>query len=316
MTNRDYTFDLIRAIAIIWIVCIWHLTNYYPQQSNFYLLIMNKYGYDITVVILSIFTLLSGLFLGQKKVLNLNDFLLFYKKRATRFYLLFIISCVTLYFTPCHWGNFIEDKEQLLLTMTGLSVFIGKMPSTLWYMDMLLFFYILTPFILYIKNKKIKITASILIYFICFIINHYFHVIENRIVFYMPYYLLGLFVGADNLKFICIKNKTFLIISCIIIISVGQVLTNYYFTYLYNLAGVILLLCLIFCLKIKTEILKAGFIISYASMAMYLFHRQLYAMFWNFGISAYLAIPFILVVSYFIQNGYDISMNYLRKNEK
>ena len=92
MTNRDYTFDLIRAIAIIWIVCIWHLTNYYPQQSNFYLLIMNKYGYDITVVILSIFTLLSGLFLGQKKVLNLNDFLLFYKKRATRFYLLFIIS--------------------------------------------------------------------------------------------------------------------------------------------------------------------------------------------------------------------------------
>ena len=51
-------------------------------------------------------------------------------------------------------------------------------------------------------------------------------------------------------------------------------------------------------------------------MAMYLFHRQLYAMFWNLGISAYLAIPFILVVSYFIQNGYDISMNYLRKNEK
>lgn len=313
-SNRDYAFDLIRAIAIVWIVCIWHLTNYYPSQSIFHSFVMNRVGNDVTTIVLSTFTLLSGLFLGQKNIACLKDFVGFYKKRIIRFYLFFVVSCITLYFTPCAWGGqFIEDEKQLILTVFGLSCFWGKMPSTLWYMDMLLIFYILTPFILYVTNYKRRVVTCLIIYFIFFSVNHCFNIIDNRVVFYMPFYLLGLLLGPNTLKnyVTCSKARIVILVSCLVVLLLGQFISNYYFRYIYILAGVLLFFLLVLNIKISSKILKIGSVVSYASMLMYLFHRQIYALFFDLNIAVYLAIPFVIGISYFLQIGYDRAVIYI-----
>lgn len=316
MTERNKVFDLIRALAIIWIVCIWHLANYFSAQHTFYKLIMNQYGNDVTIIVLAIFTFLSGLFLGQKKIEQAKDYMSFYKKRISRFYFLFLISCITLFFTPAPWGgDFIEGNQLLLQTITGFSCFTNHMASTLWYMDMILFFYILTPLILSLRSVLKKALICLAIWLICFALNHYFHIIERRIIMYMPYFLLGLLIGPYKTERIYVNYKKVILLLCIFILIVGQFFHNYYYKYLYILAGISLTMCVILNIRVPQKVLIIGSAVSYASMSMYLFHRQIYAIFYEFDILILVAIPIIVVVSFAIQKSYDYLLLYLAGNE-
>ena len=48
---------------------------------------------DVTTGVLATFTFISGLFLGKKRM----PVLTFYKKRLSRFFFLFLISCLSFY---------------------------------------------------------------------------------------------------------------------------------------------------------------------------------------------------------------------------
>lgn len=67
MKKRIIEIDMLRSIAVIWIVAIWHFTNYcasssFMVQCFFY----NRQCGDFTILMLSLFMFMSGLFTNIK----------------------------------------------------------------------------------------------------------------------------------------------------------------------------------------------------------------------------------------------------------
>ena len=139
MKKRVMFLDASRAFCMLWIVGIWHVVN----LDRF------KPGIEvITIGVLALFTFISGYFLGGR-LESCKEILCFYKKRLKRFYPLFVLSCITLYVLHLIDNSivYINSFLQLLLSITGLAGFTSMMPLTIWYFCMIMFFYLVTPFI-------------------------------------------------------------------------------------------------------------------------------------------------------------------------
>lgn len=314
MKDRDIYYDFVRCVCVVWIIGIWHMTNYLSEISILRKMVLNERGDDMTKIVLASFTFLSGLFLGRYKIDNRNDFFSFYKKRFQRFYILFFVSSITLYFTPFIEENFFNSLKQLFLSCVGLTCFIDKMPPTLWYMNMLLLFYLMTPFILFVKKGRHNIELYYLLSFVFLFsvisisANSKIHIVDNRILFYFPYYFLGLIIDPNTFKSLIEKHQkcTFVLIFIVIIIALYR---NYYFYHLYILCGVFLLFMISFIVVKKThsKILfnKMIAIVSYVSMVAYLFHRQIYYLLEIGEIPFCLWGIIVFFLSYYIQLSYD-----------
>ena len=74
MTKHIVIIDIVRTMCVIWIVGVWHMVDYFPGHD------LLNYNY-VTIGVLGIFTFLSGLFLGKKKMSPIE----FYKSRLFRF---------------------------------------------------------------------------------------------------------------------------------------------------------------------------------------------------------------------------------------
>lgn len=155
MNKRNYTYDFLRVVCMIWIVCIWHLTDYYKDTPFFHIIHDSKLSY-VVYIALAAFTFLSGLFLGKYEIKNLNDVIYFFKRRFLRVYFLLLIALVTLFITPhpILGDVYIKDANSLLYSIIGLSMIMPPAPATLWYMEMLLLFYACTPMLLWLRRKK------------------------------------------------------------------------------------------------------------------------------------------------------------------
>lgn len=88
--ERILGFDIARSICMIYIIGVFHLTQYLGEQ---YYLWYNDIDNNFMCACLGTFSLISGLLLGKKyEIHTLKDSLLFYKKRIVRFYPLFILT--------------------------------------------------------------------------------------------------------------------------------------------------------------------------------------------------------------------------------
>lgn len=159
--SRDLSFDVTRVVCTLWIVGIWHLMNYIPNQAPAAL--TTGIGEPVTITALSCFMFISGYFLRKYPFRDRADVLTFYRKRFSRFYGLYFLSAITLliggFFTDKSW---FDSYHQFFLTLCGLTTFSPPQPGTLWFMSMLMFFYLVTPFIM--ANPKIKIlNATVLL---------------------------------------------------------------------------------------------------------------------------------------------------------
>lgn len=135
--KRNYGIDTARGLCMLYIVGIFHLTQYLGK--NYYLL-YNAVGNNIMCASLGTFSFLSGLLLGKKYVFaSMKDVLYFYKKRVIRFYPLFIIATLLLWFIG------MNSLYQSIIGLLGLSPFTSNQPMTLWYISMLIVFYFITP---------------------------------------------------------------------------------------------------------------------------------------------------------------------------
>ncbi|WP_410263995.1 acyltransferase family protein [Alistipes putredinis] len=195
--SRDLSFDVTRVVCTLWIVGIWHLMNYIPNQAPAAL--TTGIGEPVTITALSCFMFISGYFLRKYPFRDRADVLTFYRKRFSRFYGLYFLSAITLliggFFTDKSW---FDSYHQFFLTLCGLTTFSPPQPGTLWFMSMLMFFYLVTPFI-NMANPKIKILNATVLLLIMLLWGQV-ATIDRSVFLYYLMYVLGLYCTPQLVK--------------------------------------------------------------------------------------------------------------------
>lgn len=299
--ERNTTLDIVRALCIIWIVGIWHLQYYFPQIDG-----LNAIGTKITTCALSSFAFMSGLFLGKKNM-TIKDF---YIARLKRFYFLYLIACISMIY-----GGWIVSFKQLFFALTGLSCFILPQIKTLWFFSMMIILYFITPYITYkAHNRKIMIFIRATLFWIILFILSLITPIDNRILIYSPFYLIGLITPFEIINNY-LRYKYMLLISTIILIFLS-IFFIFSFKVIIGIIGIFFFLALSNCIEQLHFVPLNKFLTytAYSSMTLYLFHRHIYKLMTfilpHSGI--YLCIWFwpimfvvALVCAYYVQLFYD-----------
>lgn len=306
---RNGVFDVARALCVLYIVAFWHLLNYFPsiKLNGMSLQVCSS----ITIVVLGTFTFMSGFFLKKYVIETLDDVKLFYWKRFKRFYIPYLV-CLTVLFL----GGWFESGKQFVLSLIGLSTYIGSSPNTVWYFSMLMSFYALTPILLYLKKRNHFYFYALTFGLICL------YVLFSRINgMYFPFYLLGILITDKRLKVLTSKwiyIITFMI-SFILLLYVqdkwgGLLICRYFLIF----CGIFLIVKLSQSLCCNAS-LKFWNLLVYSSMMAYLYHRIHYKII-GFIISpdgitsiilfAIMGVISLFLISYWLQKIYD---NFSRK---
>lgn len=316
---RNVGLDMAKCISTLWIVGVWHLTGY----LNSTVADSNVCG-AITMTVLFCFMFVSGMLMHKYEFKDWNSVKVFYFKRFWRFWILFFISSVTLYLAGVvvHKEWFVS-MQQLILTICGLSSVFPPIPGTIWFMSMLMLFYILTPIIRWNKTITYTITSASIVYLLFVTLQVYVNGVDRGLFVYFPAFVLGLITPIDRIsKFVSSKGVCLgsLIIWTIIVVSSMHVANNVFgilVQILFSLLGTICLLGIGIMLSlVENEIfLKSIRFLSYLSLSLYLFHRQVYqgVLFISRGrgvevniiLMYVIMLPVAILVAYFIQKLYD-----------
>lgn len=321
--KRDLTFDIVRALCIVEVVCFWHITNYIDLDLSKTSLMI--FGY-FTTSVLGAFTFMSGFFLRKYKMDNFIEVKKFYIQRLKRFGLLYFIAALLLYSVSTLAGQpWYPSFTNFVLSLFGLTCFFQPLPPTLWYMVMIMLFYIITPPILSIQSIRGRMIVSIIIYALLMFLNSIDY-LDERILCYFPMYALGLIINSKFVEFLKLHAFVTIIVAIvcllpIIIFSYGYGY-NLLFSLLVCLAGFPIILGTSELLSKSVIVKSIATFISYSSLNMYLFHRHFYLGFlilWTGGNFsnirdatfpmwfAFLVVcPCIIVSCYYIQKLYDI----------
>lgn len=318
--NRIVTFDNMRALCVLWIVGFWHMMGYWQPCYQ-----LNQSNDDICQIItwtaLAAFTYISGYFLGHKHISSIKDVADFYIKRLKRFYILFFGSCTTLLIAGIilsqngHGQLWFPETSDYLLSIIGLSTYIGNPPATIWYFCMLISFYLVTPLFLLKESVLYRIIIGIVLYIILLLLETVFGS-DSRNCLYFPFYVFGILRVFRPEK---IKISIYLlsvILFCIICSyqAINGIIDSTYFIIGESVFGIIWLLGLSHLVFLHTGKLNNYLAwIGYASMSAYLFHRQICGLFkvvlpTNFvnpWTTTFIYIPVIFICGYSIQKLYD-----------
>lgn len=316
--SRDLSFDVTRVVCTLWIVGIWHLMNYIPNQAPAAL--TTGIGEPVTITALSCFMFISGYFLRKYPFRDRADVLTFYRKRFSRFYGLYFLSAITLliggFFTDKSW---FDSYHQFFLTLCGLTTFSPPQPGTLWFMSMLMFFYLVTPFIQYGKseNQDPECDRST---------THHATLGPSRND--RPQCIPLLFDVCSGIILYASARKKFnghisiLPISLAVWICLTELIplggwggVRLTVKITYSIVGIIFLLCLSPQLAKITRLHKIIQVLAYLSLALYLFHRQIYQFvmviysYFDLQVTIYTAyllmLPLAILGAYVIQLLYD-----------
>lgn len=307
--ERVRFLDNARALCALWIIAFWHLDDYlYAQYYN------TPLGNLLTTGGLATFVFISGYCLGGKEIKNRKDCLAFYRRRIIRIYPLYALSCLLLYMMHIKLNiNYIVDTKQFGLSLFGLSCIFPPAPSTIWFINVIIVYYAITPLIIWQKTFKRKIGVGILVGIGLNILV--MGGADERLVFYFLFYYIGIISSGENKK----ADGIHIILLGISISLFGLLsfLTEHYVADGYILrilnAGSLVVI-LIESGKIISKckkISKVLYLVSYSSMCAYLFHREFYGIFFNYAGSvpvwfAYcVLVPVLIVLAYWAQKMYD-----------
>ena len=323
---RDYRFDVARVLCMSFIVAFVHLWAYIHPN-----VISAIYVHPVFAIFtnscLGLFTFTSGYLLGGKYSFGKEGNTTiwpFYKKRVLRIIPLFLLAAVILYLIG------FNSAKATLNGVLCLSPFITPRPMTLWYIPVILWCYFITPLISR-RSLTWRLISGGGMLLIVWLIRNFIHPIDWRFLFNMLLYLVGVVTASyfdwkfDYRKWI----KWLVVVIFIGLLSVTFFkMPNVLFKRFSAFVGVfaLLFICefvanLAFHHSVSGKISSVGKLIkdvSYASMACYMFHRFFFwagEMIWNPSIDwlkwLYMAgviFPVMLVLSYYIQFGYDRSI--------
>ena len=303
MTKTRFLYiDIARVIAMLWIVGWWHLIQYSKVGEDSYHFIGDN---SITMLMLGLFMFLSGFLIGKKSLKTKEEIKSFYKSRFWRFYILYALSVITF---PILTG-FNREISIIITTLTATSPYILPQPVTLWFLSMLAGFYLITPLV----KRNIAIGGGILIIFVLL------HIllpegIDTRVFVYFPLYVFGLFSSEYSFIDKITQKKIVIPVSLILslLLYMGAIYYEW-FVYLFIPTGIIFVLSISRLLE-YININKFISVLSYSSLCVYLFHRQIYQIvygvlrrigFNDLFVLLLVALPLCICFSWFIQKIYD-----------
>lgn len=276
--QRIIEFDFIRGFCMIYIVGVWHLNNYLSVDM--------QYGNEVFVylknAVLATFTFISGYMLRKYEFGSGCDIIHFYKKRVLRFYPLFILSALSLF--VMQW----MDIKQLLYGISGLAMFTDAPVKTLWYISMLMFLYAITPIMRLKKLNKMRYGKLFVfcLVLVVLIILYRKEIIDERLMRYMPIYVLGLYVKDLNFnkkQWMSIGLGSLIFIVGFWLIHIDRVI----FSCIVAFWGAASLIAIGFLLPVKRFYGPINFF-AYSSMTAYLFHRQIFGIaLWLLGVRGF-----------------------------
>lgn len=317
--KRDFAFDVARSICIVEIVCMLHMTNYLEKS-----LISDSLAHLLgfwTLASLALFTFMSGYFMGRYKLSSIRDVYVFFVNRIKRFWGLYFVASLLLYVASSVAGQpWYESFPNFLLSLLGLTIFFQPLPPTLWYMVMLMFFYLITPLLLLFKTTIYRASIGVIILLLFVFMNQNAWV-DNRVLLYFPFYVIGLCCNqrvVDVIK----DNAAAILCVCIILILYHWLIDDSVsWGYLYMIIGGSVIITISSLLSTNKKVRYISARISFASMAMYFFHRHFYlasVIIWNVGnlhnvrnltmplwFCVLIVCPIIFIGSYYIQILYD-----------
>lgn len=314
--NRYVSIDIARALFTLEIIAFWHMLNYLPHSMKL-VGIYENIAELLTISSLSGFAYISGYCLNKYHINSVKDVFFFYKRRIIRFYFFFFLSVLSLYVGSSLFSKvWFVSISQIFVTLSGLSTFYSIKPPTVWFISMLLLFYMITPFILYLKSNSKRLISGLLI-LLFFYGLHLFVFVDATFFQYFPFYLLGL-LKPQYLMFKIKKNKylTFILSFLIFILN-----AFFYFKFkaypclfFYMLIGIALCFSISFIIE-SYKHYSLFIFISFSSMVAYLFHRQVYQVFdylfklvglqFNVIFALLVIVPLLFVASYYAQYLYN-----------
>lgn len=312
--KRNITFDIARAICILWIIGFWHMNGMLAPDSKFFEVgtqVQNICSI-ITNGTLACFTFISGYFLSKGKIVKGSDIAMFYKKRLLRFGLPLLSTCILLYV-----GGWLISWGQLLTTLLGVAQFTSQpYPRTVWFFSMMIFFYTWTPFFLYCNNRlrrRYTVFIAFLLYVICLLYHVYIVNVDNRLLLFYWFYTMPFLIDKKTAAGLVHRYKNLFFILLILVSAICLYFDTVFMDFYLSILCVLIIMTISKLLS-KVLILNRLFeMIAYASMFAYLFHREIFVVFkrafHDEGISL-LIVPIVVivvfVVSYYGQLIYDI----------
>ena len=326
---REYRFDVVRVICMTYIIMFFHLYGYiYPQGGTpFYVPGCTAVAHAC----LGLFTFVSGYLLGKKYCFGQqgnNVVWTFYKKRIMRIIPLFVLSSIALLLIG------FNDVEATWNGLLCISPFTNSRPLTLYYIPIILWCYLVTPLISR-RGLRWRVWGCLSLFILLLVARFLFPSIDSRFVFDVFFYLLGV-VSASFCDWKLKTSyrtmiKTLVVLAFVLLVVVTIKYSLLYTTSRQMAVGAVGVFAFLFVCegigkllfdgqnarqnRFKTLACQIINIVSYASMACYLFHRFFYwaaESLWNpFDTSvkwlfmAGLVYPVIIVLSYAIQKTYD-----------
>ncbi len=187
--GKDLSLDLLRSAAIVYIIGFWHILEYSSALS----FIRNDITLLLTNCVLALFFHISGFLLAKKNLFSsVEDIKAFYAKRFLRIYPMFIITLAGfLALKMISTGAFFRAA---LLT----NMFTGEPLTTLWFVNLILIFYMITPLFLYRPGIGwILLLAAGLFAILAFLYGSA-GLTDPRFAMFLPAYASGLLAARSN----------------------------------------------------------------------------------------------------------------------
>lgn len=226
--QRLVIIDIMQGLAMTLVVLGHHLFAFSPDWYKYF----HFYLYTFHM---PLFIFISGFLIrySYKDICSLRDYIEYVKKRFIKFTIPYIIIGIIVALISnklFDWGNILKDIGYLIYSpKQGPAIF-------LWYIYLLLFFYIISPFI--IRTCKILKIILVVLGIVGYLLNlsvSYFCI--DYFTKYFIFYLLGI-IAAENIEFIKQTNIHLLyILTLFFIVSSYSLLANGYNKFVvYNLA--------------------------------------------------------------------------------
>lgn len=329
---RDYRFDVARAVCMTYIVAFVHLFTYIRPDRNSANII--PACVILTEACLGLFSFTSGFLLGKKYQFDCpssSGVWSFYKKRFLRIFPLFVLAAF------CLWRIRFNGTPGTINGVILISPFVEVRPQTLWYIPIILYCYLITPLVSR-KNLTWKLCMSAGIMAVLLVLEQMIPSIDKRLAFNLCLFLTGI-VTSDvfdwrmRFRYGSYVKMAWVVVFLVVLI-VGHQHDNFQSLWFKRFAGGIGAFALLFvCGQVSNVFFRRGQLrktdkksfvsisaniilrLSYASMAVYMFHRFFYCLGEKLYGSTYggmkcvymvlIVFPVTCVLSYCIQKTYD-----------